>query len=1042
MREVQSKFKRIKTTAIGLAAAILSLAAQPVWAQCTLPTVTLTGGTNADPNETIVLNNFTPDTSTLAGDIIATNLSAVEQWSDCAKLTYTRPASPTTILGILGGNTVEEIGTSGSVVWSVTMQSVNKQLKTMNQLQIIDFNHEAIRLPNGWTAMIGHVEELVECSQYPAQCPTGPTVGNDIDVMGSAVVVVNSAGTVQWYWNPFVQLSLARPAVLGETCTPHTNNGGCPVKLAPVANDWTHSNSLWFDPVDSNLAISIRNQDWVVKVNFNNGLGSGDIIWHLGNEGDFTLAPTSVVWPWFSHQHDVTSFTPGMYTMFDNGNTRVSPPPLGVGSGTSRGQAYSIDEAARTATLTYSQTLDVYSPGSGTAQVLSNGNYWFLAGRPLNSKHEAFSEAVEVTPGGVVVYEEKYTVKQYRSSRFANLFTFATPSLILGCPATSAQVAAEYSSNLNAAGGTPPYSFLVLEGALPPGLTLSGSTGAITGAPSIAGSSSFTAQVFDSTGIVTTANCAIGTGATSTSTVLSATPNPAAFGQGLVMTAEVSPAPSSGVVTFYDGVTIVDSAPVVGGAASLATYLLPSGSGTLHAVYEGSASFNSSSSAPVSVAVQAVPASTLLPAVPYSASGSGASVVTGDFNGDGIADFAVGSGGINVFPGNGNGTFGAPVLSAAGATPVALAIGDFNGDGLLDLAAVYSSGSVSILLGEGDGSFQAPVSYTLGTNPTAVAVADFNGDGHADLAVAYAGGAAILLGNGDGTFRAAVTYAAGSGPASIAAADFNGDGKADVAVANAGDGTVSILLGNGDGTLQPAIPYAAGASPQSLAVADLNGDGYADVAVANSTANTVSVLFGNGNGTLNPPVTYATGMVPRAVAIADVNGDSIPDLVTADTGDGTVGVLLGSGGGVFQAEVGFASTNAPAALAVANFNGDNRTDIVAVGGSSATAAVLLGGQVTPSVTVTSSANPASPGQSVTFTATVAPTAPSFATPTGTVTFSDGGTALPGGVIPLSGGSASLSVSTLGSGVNSIVASYGGDTRFAPATSAPLPQTVE
>ncbi len=38
---------------------------------------------------------------------------------------------------------------------------------------------------------------------------------------------------------------------------------------------------------DGNLIISIRHQNWLVKIDYNNGAGAGDILWHLGYQGDF-----------------------------------------------------------------------------------------------------------------------------------------------------------------------------------------------------------------------------------------------------------------------------------------------------------------------------------------------------------------------------------------------------------------------------------------------------------------------------------------------------------------------------------------------------------------------------------------------------------------------------------------------------------------------------------------------------------------------------------------------------------------------------------
>ena len=87
-------------------------------------------------------------------------------------------------------------------------------------------------------------------------------------------------------------------------------------------------------------------------------------------------------------------------------------------------------------------------------------------------------------------------------------------------------------------------------------------------------------------------------------------------------------------------------------------------------------------------------------------------------------------------------------------------------------------------------------------------------------------------------------------------------------------------------------------------------------------------------------------------------------------------------------------------------------------------------------TVTSSPNPSTFNQQVTFTATV--TGQFGGTPSGTVTFSDGTTTL--GTSPLSGGTATFSTGSLTSGLHSINAVYSGDSNFL-GSSASLNQTV-
>jgi Bacterial Ig-like domain (group 3) len=87
----------------------------------------------------------------------------------------------------------------------------------------------------------------------------------------------------------------------------------------------------------------------------------------------------------------------------------------------------------------------------------------------------------------------------------------------------------------------------------------------------------------------------------------------------------------------------------------------------------------------------------------------------------------------------------------------------------------------------------------------------------------------------------------------------------------------------------------------------------------------------------------------------------------------------------------------------------------------------------------SNANPSSYGQAATFTATVTP---AFSgTPSGTVTFFDGGTAL--GTANLSGGVAALptGATTLAAGTHTVSARYNGDSSFVTSTSGALTQSV-
>ena len=77
-------------------------------------------------------------------------------------------------------------------------------------------------------------------------------------------------------------------------------------------------------------------------------------------------------------------------------------------------------------------------------------------------------------------------------------FSALPTPLRLNCAPAAGEVGAFYSSNLMPIGGIPPYTYSIISGSLPPGLSLNPSTGAITGIPTQAGTASFTAQVVDS----------------------------------------------------------------------------------------------------------------------------------------------------------------------------------------------------------------------------------------------------------------------------------------------------------------------------------------------------------------------------------------------------------------------------------------------------------------------------------------------------------------------------------------------------------------
>ena len=269
---------------------------------------------------------------------------------------------------------------------------------------------------------------------------------------------------------------------------------------------------------------------------------------------------------------------------------------------------------------------------------------------------------------------------------------------------------------------------------------------------------------------------------------------------------------------------------------------------------------------------------------------------TGDFNRDGHTDIVM----LNVFSdtltflqGNGDGTFTPGTPFVAGDVPYGVVTGDFNGDGIADLAvSIFGSAfnGVQVFLGNGDGTFQAPINLTINTrggDTNSLATGDFNGDGFLDLAVTVSSSdfIQIALGNGDGTFTlgSTITLPQRNGPEGIVVADFNKDARSDIAVVTL-NGGVFVALGHGDGTFGTPAQYpVASPTTSGISIGDFNLDGKTDIAVSEGTsAGEISILPGNGDGTFGAAVNFAAGgKTPNSIVTTHLNKDNKPDLVVA-----------------------------------------------------------------------------------------------------------------------------------------------------------------
>ena len=472
-----------------------------------------------------------------------------------------------------------------------------------------------------------------------------------------------------------------------------------------------------------------------------------------------------------------------------------------------------------------------------------------------------------------------------------------------------------------------------------------------------------------------------------------------------------------------------------------------------------------------------------LPASTYpSGGGSPSSVAVADMNGDGKPDMVVAnidSSTVSILPGNGNGTFQtASSYDSGGQIPVSIAVGNLlQGRGLQVVAAngcadqTACSGSGESGVGVLFGFFYPPATTyrSGGTEAESVKIADVNNDGIPDLLVAHLcaradianctvstpGSVGVLLGH-DGIFTLMKTYNSGGlQTASLAVADVNGDGQPDLVVANtcasAGsfgcrNGSIGVLLSNGDGTFKTAVTYPAGFFPISVAVADLNGDGRPDAVVTNNQDNgngSVGVLLGSGDGAFANVVNYASGgSSPQSLAVGDLNGDDNLDVLVSNSGSNNLGVLLGNDDGTFRTPVIYRSGgSSPFSVAIADVNGDSKPDLVVVNSVSNNVGVLLnnsGVHNPTSTSLTSSLNPSTYGQKVTWTATVSSSG-SFV-PTGKVKFTWSIFTI-GSATLNSSGVATLTRSTLNADVFQVTAVYAGDADNLGSTSTVVNQVV-
>ena len=205
--------------------------------------------------------------------------------------------------------------------------------------------------------------------------------------------------------------------------------------------------------------------------------------------------------------------------------------------------------------------------------------------------------------------------------------------------------------------------------------------------------------------------------------------------------------------------------------------------------------------------------------------------------------------------------------------------------------------------------------------------------------------------------------------------------------------------------------------------------GNASPQVVNKDSSTTSVRSTSNPSVFGQPVTFTATVSPASPGTGTPTGT-----VTFKEGAVTLAatVALASGKATFTTS----SLSVATHTITASYSGDGDFN-ASTGGDQASPQVV--NKAPTSTVLRASANPSTYGQGVTLTATVSNPVTPLATPTGSVTFSDGHTVL--GTGTLVGGQATFSTSSLAVGNHVLIASYGGTNVFVASTSIGYSETV-
>src|SRR5690242_7554402 len=476
----------------------------------------------------------------------------------------------------------------------------------------------------------------------------------------------------------------------------------------------------------------------------------------------------------------------------------------------------------------------------------------------------------------------------------------------------------------------------------------------------------------------------------STTTTLGSSANPSTYGQSVILTATVAPASGpgtpSGAVTFKDGSNTLGTSTLASGAATYSTSNLAAGPHSITAVYEGDVTFGGSTS--------------LVLAQTVNKAGTATAVVS-SINPSTYGQSVIFT--ATVTPSSGAGTPTGGVTFKDGGTTLGSSPLNASGTATYSISNLATGGHSITAVYDGDTFYAGSTSSGLNQNVT------------------QAGTSTALASNlNPSTYGQNVMFTA-----TVAPSSGTGSPTGTVTFKDSGTtlGTTGLVGGSASfsTTNLPAGPHSntAGYNGDS----NYSGSGSSPVSqTVNQAGTTISVSSSNNPSILGQNVTFT----------ATVSAPAASGTVAFYDGATALGSSILTGG---KASVATSTLSAGSHSITASYSGDTNYS----GSNSPTLTQTVNsGLISTTTSLTSSPNPSIYGQPVTLTATVRPSS-GTGTPTGSVTFMDGATSL--GSAPLSGGNASLPVSSLTAGSHSIAAVYGGDTNYSGSTSSTLLHSV-